>query len=58
MYGPACYDEDADSLSNVSLLQASNPGQFDNDVDVLWNKGQTQDSVIHMVRHFRCLVSK
>lgn len=30
--------------------QASNPGQFDSDVDVLWNKGQTQDSVYHMVR--------
>ncbi|XP_048241603.1 myelin regulatory factor-like isoform X1 [Haliotis rufescens] len=31
-------------------LQASNPGQFDSDVDVLWSKGHTQDSVFHVGR--------
>lgn len=30
--------------------QASNPGQFDNDVDVTWQKGQTPDSVYHVGR--------
>lgn len=32
------------------FLQASNPGQFDNDVDVTWQKGQTPDSVYHVGR--------
>ena len=31
------------------ILQASNPGQFDSDVDTLWNKGRSPDSVVHMV---------
>ena len=40
----------ATHLYIISFLQASNPGQFDSDVDVLWNKGQTPDSVFHMGR--------
>jgi len=31
-------------------LQASNPGQFDNESDAPWNKGPAQDSVYHVVR--------
>jgi len=31
------------------LLKASNPGQFDTDSEIPWNKGLTPDSVIHMV---------
>lgn len=27
--------------------QASNPGQFESDVELCWQKGQTQDSVYH-----------
>ena len=29
--------------------QASNPGQFESDVDVTWNKGKTADSIFHGV---------
>jgi len=29
------------------IVRASNPGQFDSDVEVLWQKGHTQDSVFH-----------
>ena len=32
------------------LFQASNPGQFDSDVDVNWQKGQTGDSIFHAGR--------
>ena len=32
------------------VLQASNPGQFDSDVDIPWAKGHTQDSVFHIGR--------
>ncbi|KAK3102622.1 hypothetical protein FSP39_012737 [Pinctada imbricata] len=34
----------------INKFQASNPGQFDNDVDVNWQKGQTGDSVFHVGR--------
>ena len=30
--------------------QASNPGQFDNESDINWNKGRTPDSIFHVVR--------
>ncbi|KAK3544940.1 hypothetical protein QTP86_029213, partial [Hemibagrus guttatus] len=36
-------------VANVSeriIVRASNPGQFENDSDVLWLKGQTPDSVV------------
>lgn len=33
-------------------LQASNPGQFDQDVDVTWQKGHTSDTVYHAVSHY------
>lgn len=32
---------------SVSLLQASNPGQFESDNEVLWQRGQLPDSVYH-----------
>lgn len=28
--------------SNLKFLKASNPGQFENDVELIWQKGQTQ----------------
>lgn len=31
----------------MSLLQASNPGQFESDSEVLWQRGQMPDSVYH-----------
>lgn len=34
-------------FSSVSLLQASNPGQFESDNEVLWQRGQLPDSVYH-----------
>ena len=34
------------------VIQASNPGQFESDVDVVWQKGQTQDSIYHGVSMF------
>jgi hypothetical protein len=34
--------------SEKIIVRASNPGQFDSDVEVLWQKGQSPDSVIHM----------
>ena len=37
-------------ILTLSSLQASNPGQFDSDVDVLWQKGQTPESVFHAGR--------
>ena len=30
-------------------FQASNPGQFDNDIDNVWQKGHTSESVFHTV---------
>ncbi|CAL1527645.1 unnamed protein product [Lymnaea stagnalis] len=38
------------SVSDRIIVRASNPGQFDSDVDVMWQKGQTQESVYHMGR--------
>ena len=32
------------------FFQASNPGQFDSDVDVMWQKGHTGESVYHIGR--------
>ncbi|XP_055996738.1 myelin regulatory factor-like protein isoform X8 [Ostrea edulis] len=40
----------AASVSEKIIVRASNPGQFDNDMDVTWQKGQTPDSVYHMGR--------
>ena len=38
-------------INMVILFQASNPGQFDSDIDVQhWQRGHTQDSVYHMGR--------
>ncbi|XP_022082652.1 myelin regulatory factor-like [Acanthaster planci] len=37
-------------VSERIIVRASNPGQFENDVDVAWQKGQTQDSIYHMGR--------
>lgn len=34
-------------LPSLSLLQASNPGQFESDNEVLWQRGQLPDSVYH-----------
>ena len=34
-------------FSSHLSLQASNPGQFESDVDVMWQKGVTADSVFH-----------
>ncbi|KAJ8984052.1 hypothetical protein NQ317_008778, partial [Molorchus minor] len=33
--------------SQKIIVRASNPGQFESDVELCWQKGQTQDSVIH-----------
>ncbi|BFZ04236.1 hypothetical protein BsWGS_07275 [Bradybaena similaris] len=46
-----CADKDymlVGSVSDRIIVRASNPGQFDSDVDVMWQKGQTQESVYHM----------
>ncbi|XP_071809416.1 myelin regulatory factor-like protein isoform X2 [Asterias amurensis] len=34
-------------VSQRIIVRASNPGQFESDVDVVWQKGQTQDSIFH-----------
>ena len=34
----------------IRFFQASNPGQFDSDVDVMWQKGHTGESVYHIGR--------
>lgn len=31
---------------NVSLLKASNPGQFETDNDAMWQRGATQEAVV------------
>ncbi len=36
-------------LALIFFAQASNPGQFDSDVDVLWAKGRQPDAVVHIV---------
>ncbi|CAG9861760.1 unnamed protein product [Phyllotreta striolata] len=33
--------------SQKIIVRASNPGQFESDVELCWQKGQTQDSVVH-----------
>ncbi|XP_060532862.1 myelin regulatory factor [Cylas formicarius] len=33
--------------SQKIIVRASNPGQFESDVELCWQKGQTQDSVCH-----------
>ncbi|KAK9746271.1 NDT80 / PhoG like DNA-binding family [Popillia japonica] len=33
--------------SQKIIVRASNPGQFENDVELCWQKGQTQDSIFH-----------
>ncbi|XP_071956558.1 myelin regulatory factor-like protein isoform X2 [Antedon mediterranea] len=38
------------SVCEKIIVRASNPGQFENDVDVPWQKGQTPDSVFHLGR--------
>ncbi|XP_033753380.1 myelin regulatory factor-like isoform X2 [Pecten maximus] len=37
----------ASSASERLIVRASNPGQFDSDVDVLWQKAQTPNGVYH-----------
>ena len=38
-------------LEVILLFQASNPGQFDSDIEANhWQRGHTQDSVYHMGR--------
>uniref|UniRef100_A0A3B4CXM6 Myelin regulatory factor like n=1 Tax=Pygocentrus nattereri TaxID=42514 RepID=A0A3B4CXM6_PYGNA len=34
------------NISERIIVRASNPGQFENDSEVLWQKGQTADSVV------------
>ncbi|KAG5886873.1 hypothetical protein JTB14_024730 [Gonioctena quinquepunctata] len=36
--------------SQKIIVRASNPGQFESDVELCWQKGQTQDSVVHSGR--------
>ncbi|CAG5119575.1 unnamed protein product, partial [Candidula unifasciata] len=36
------------SVSDKIIVRASNPGQFENDVDAIWQKGQSSESVYHM----------
>ncbi|XP_008194461.1 myelin regulatory factor isoform X2 [Tribolium castaneum] len=33
--------------SQKIIVRASNPGQFESDVELCWQKGQTQDSIFH-----------
>nr|XP_006815766.1 PREDICTED: myelin regulatory factor-like [Saccoglossus kowalevskii] len=40
----------ASSSSERIIVRASNPGQFENDVDMMWQKGITPDSVFHVGR--------
>lgn len=35
------------SFNYVRIFQASNPGQFESDVELCWQKGQTHDSIYH-----------
>ena len=48
-----CGDNDYMVAANSSerlIVRASNPGQFDSDVDVMWQKAQTPDGVYHVGR--------
>ena len=38
-------------VSEKIIVRASNPGQFDNESDVLWSKSSGSDAVYHMVSH-------
>lgn len=40
----------ASQASERIIVRASNPGQFENDMELSWQKGQTQDSVFHAGR--------
>lgn len=40
--------------SDRIIVRASNPGQFENDSDVAWQKGQTSESIFHTVS-VKCL---
>ncbi|XP_013412018.1 myelin regulatory factor isoform X3 [Lingula anatina] len=45
-----CGDQSYMVAAHVSeriIVRASNPGQFDNDMEVTWQKGHTSDSVYH-----------
>lgn len=35
-------------VSEKIIVRASNPGQFDSDVDVLWQKGHVHDAIFHI----------
>lgn len=37
-------------VSERIIVRASNPGQFENDIEALWNKGKTSESVYHTGR--------
>ncbi|XP_072181411.1 myelin regulatory factor-like protein [Diadema setosum] len=37
----------ASQVSERIIVRASNPGQFESDVDVFWQKGSNQDSIFH-----------
>jgi hypothetical protein len=37
-------------VSERIIVRASNPGQFENDMEALWNKGKTSESVYHTGR--------
>ncbi|XP_022800882.1 myelin regulatory factor-like isoform X4 [Stylophora pistillata] len=38
------------NVSERIIVRASNPGQFENDMEVVWSRGQTTDSVYRMGR--------
>lgn len=38
----------AAQVSEKIIVRASNPGQFDSDVDVLWQKGHVHDAIFHL----------
>ena len=40
----------ASQMSEKLIVRASNPGHFETDTSQLWTKGQTVNSVAHMVR--------
>ncbi|KAJ8023441.1 Myelin regulatory factor [Holothuria leucospilota] len=39
----------ASHVSERIIVRASNPGQFESDVDNMWQRGTVQDSVFHPV---------
>ena len=40
----------SDHYSLTSPVQASNPGQFENEMDLAWSRSQQVDSIYHMGR--------